>query len=295
MSLRYGARSRVSRQVSGWVQSVDAKAGQAIVIPYSSDFLSALPVNSNTGVRPAAVPVADTNAHTFGAWTQITASLPDTISGLFLSCDARTSGVATGTVIEVGVGASGSETTVAQIAIGSHSYNGGGYLQLIPLGVQAGQRIAVRIQSVVTGGKTVTVSYGFMPQIAGFGSFPAVDTYGVSLATSLGTNVPSANTWIEVASSTTRDYRGLVMVWSASNATMSTLNILGQLATGASGSETRIAYQRFASGSTEDIISYQSVPPFLYVGHVPAGTRLSVQHNAAVSFLDACILGIPYA
>lgn len=294
MSLRYGARSRVSRQVSGWVQSVDAKAGQAIVIPYSSDFLTTSPMHNVSG-GPRISLVADTAAHTFGAWTQMTASLPDTISGLGLLIDVRTNATATGSVVEIGVGASGSEVTIARIAVGSHSANGGGYIIVLPIGVAAGSRIAARLQSVVTGGKTGILNYGFMPQIGDFGSASSVDSYGVDLATSLGTNIPSANTWVEITGATTRDYRGLVVVWSASNANMTTANVIGRIGVGASGSETTIAYAKFLVTATEDVVLYQGILPFLYVGHVPAGTRLSVQHNAAVSFIDACVLGIPYA
>ena len=69
---------------------------------------------------------------------------------------------------------------------------------------------------------------------------------------------------------------------------------IAEIATGASGSETRIGGCRFRTNVNESIFTDQGPVPFLYVGDVPAGTRLAVRQNSAQTYFDACVIGIPY-
>jgi hypothetical protein len=275
---------------SAWVDATGrGKTGQNLVIAMASDFASDPPVGAvgGTGVTLT----ANASAHTFGAWAQLIASTTfDAAAIAIITNTFFTSATATGSVIEVGIGASGAETAVAQIAVGSHLQ----YNILIPVQVPSGSRIAARLQSVVTGGKTGTLHTGVIPQIGGFVGAANTDTYGVSTATSRGTNVAASNAWTEITASTTRAYRGAVVVFSASNDTQTNINVVGRLGSGASGSETTLASLRFNGGATENVANTQAVMPFLYVGDIPAGTRLAVNQNSAQTYLDACIIGIPY-
>lgn len=275
---------------SAWVEAVGyAKAGQDLVIAMASDFLSAAPVGpvGGTGVTVT----ANASAHTFGAWAELAASTTFDAAAIALVVNAvGASATATGSVIEVGIGASGAETAVARIAVGSHNP----YSILIPVRVPTGLRVAARIQSVVTGGKTGVLHVGFIPQIGGFASAATTDAYGVDTATSRGTNVAASNSWTQITASTTQAYRGAVVVFSASNDTQSNASAVGELGTGASGSETTIASLRFRSNTVESVLTDQPMMPFLYVGNIPAGTRLAVRQNSVQTYFDACIIGIPY-
>ena len=275
---------------SAWVPAVGGgKAGQDLVIAMASDFLSASPVRTLGG--PGITITASASAHTFGAWTQLVASTTFDAAAIALVATAVGAlGTATGSVIEIGIGASGAETVVARVAVGSHA----GYDVLIPVRVPSGSRVSARIQSVVTGGKTGVLQVGFVPQIGGFLGAADTDVYGVDTATSRGTNVAASDVWTQVTASTTRAYRGAVVVFSVSNDTQTNTSPIGELGTGASGSETTIATLRFRGTTNEAITTDQPMMPFLYVGNIPAGTRLAVRQNSGQTYFDACIIGVPY-
>jgi hypothetical protein len=293
MSFSFRGRGQVSRQIS--FQQYGGRRGQDVVLPFISDFASTNPnAFIGGGVTPSVVVTltADATAHVFGAWTEVVASTAFQSSALILGTNTfATSTVATGSVIDIGIGASGSEVSLMQIAVGSHTQ----YKTIVPIGIPNGTRIAARIQSVVTGGKTGQLLYGLLPVLGDFISAPTVDVYGVDLATSRGVGITSVNTWTEITSSTTQAYRGMCVVMSASNDTQNNINIIFQLGVGASGSETVLGYGRTRSSTAEQVLTDVGQSPFLYNGHIPAGSRISVQVNNTGTYFDACVIGIPYA
>jgi len=270
---------------------VDALGGvNPMIFPFNSGFNQTNPLGT-AALGPLTTLTANTSAHTFGAWTELQASSIEETSGIMLiTTNFNTSAVATGSIIDIGVGAAGGETSLMQIPVGSHS----GYTTIIPIRIAAGSRIAARIQSVVTGGKTGVVAFSTMPVISNFQSATSVDVYGTDLATSRGISVPTANTFEEVTPSTTRPYRAILVVWSASNDTMTNNAFIFQLGIGAAGSETVLGYGRARHSNSELVATDQGNFPFFYAGNIPQGSRISVQHAGGPNQLDVCVIGIPY-
>ena len=235
---------------------------------------------------------ADTTAHTFGAWTELTASTPYDSSAMLLGLQTFfTINTATGTILDIGIGASGSEQSVCQLAVGSANVS----TYAVPVFLPAGSRVSARIQSVVTGGKTGIVAINYLPSVGDFLPATYVDVYGVDLSTSRGVNLAASNAWTQITASTSRAYRMLTMIWSASN-TNTGGNLTGtvsQLGVGLSGSETVLGTGKFGS-STSTVIANQSYP-LLIVENVPAGSRLVARQNSARTMVDVTVIGVPYA
>lgn len=280
---RFGSRIRTGGRVDQFMKN--PIAGQEITIPFLSDFDNSVPLgNGATGTTVT----ASATANTYGAWTELIASTSFDVSCIAARSNTNATGVNSGSVTEFGIGAAGSEVALFAFASGSHTASTN---FIVPIAIPSGTRIAARLQSV---GSSLTSGIRVNP-IKTFGDFASastVDVYGVNLTTSRGVNIATSNAWTEITSSTTRNYRGLILLPSAANATLATENPVFRLGTGASGSETIIAYMRITSNVNEQIL-YPGIT-FYYAGHVPAGTRLSVSHSSTQTYYDACVIGVPY-
>jgi hypothetical protein len=238
---------------------------------------------------------ADTNAHTYGAWTEVIASLPSITSMLEIFVGGVSqSGVATGSVLSVGVGASGSEAEIFHYAVGSAFTTNApfslGVNILIPVRLDAGTRIAVRLQSVITLGKTALVAIRtFNAEPESFVNLPLKhDSLGVNLATSRGTNIGASNVYSEIVASTSNTYRGLCLIPSAS-AGMSADQSSMTVAVGPSGSEVDIGTIIYITGAAETVTSPLAVfmPRF-----IPSGSRISVKQSSVRTYMDATVIGV---
>lgn len=228
---------------------------------------------------------ADTTAHTKGAWTQIIASTTANTSLLSIKVGGiAAAGTDTATLIDIGTGAGGSETAiVSNIAVGSATGGAadGGINFELPYKIASGTRIAARIQSIVTGGKTAFVEIAAV-NAGDYDSAPtAVDTIGTSTATSLGTAMSGASgTWVQVTSSTSNAYRAVVMVPSVSSATIGgNANFTYTLGIGASGSEVEVGSLRFRTGTSETCYNLHPTGASLFGRAYASGSRLAVRHN----------------
>jgi hypothetical protein len=275
---------------SQWVEAIGYKTEQDFVFPLS------VAIDGVVNSTMAAVNVtANSSAHTFGSWTQLVASTTAATSMIQFRSPASTNGVASGTIIQFGVGAAGSETAIFSAAIGSFASGQQMLTIFVPVGIPAGSRISARVQSVITGGRTVAVSVFSFWQVGNFASATEVDTYGVNTATSRGTNIAASSAWTEITSSTTRDYRALVIIPSASNSNMLQENVIMDLGIGASGSEVVKFQHEFSTNTNETIVvAITRINGGFYVGHVPVGSRIAVRQNTARTYFDATVLGIPY-
>ena len=155
------------------------------------------------------VVTADSTPHTKGSWTQLVASTSAEINCLVVTIVAvALNATDTASLLDIGVGASGSESAVAEnIAVGgagvsipaAHSIH-----FVLPVKIAAGSRIAARLQSLVgSRSGTVTVN-GY-----NFGATQAIpttlDVLGTNTATSEGTALAASNTWTQIVSSTAKD------------------------------------------------------------------------------------------
>jgi len=233
----------------------------------------------------SATVTADTVAHTKGAWTQIIASTTANTSLLSIKVGGiAASGTDTATLIDIGTGAGGSETAiVSNIAVGSAdgSAAANGVNFELPYKLASGTRIAARIQSIVTGGKTAFVEIAAI-DAGDYDSAPtAVDTIGTSTATSLGTAMSGASgTWVQVTSSTSNAYRAVVMVPSIASAAIGgNANLTYTLGVGASGSEVEVGSLRFRATTSENTYTLYPTGASLFGRTYASGSRLAVRHN----------------
>lgn len=190
---------------------------------------------SNTTTTPNAT------AHAKGAWAQANAALEEDVSLLVVRGNgAATSGVARTATIDIGVGAASSEQVVLEgFDIGQSSSNP---FWMIPLSIDAGQRVAVRVQSSVTTTCLLSIDfYGSNGLVGGGQTVSKWTTYGFTSGSSTGTSVTPGDSnawgsWVQIGSSTSTEHD----VW------MFTGTMGNNSATTAIGYRTQIA---FASSS----------------------------------------------
>ena len=244
---------------------------------------------------------ADNTAHTKGSWTELVSSTSGDATFIVVEVTAVQSGAAdTATLLDIGTGASGSETAlIPNVAVGGAASAGGGVARFafqVPIKIASGTRLSARIQSVVAGppAKTAAVSIWTF-NMGDFAYAPtAVDVIGTSTATSAGTAMSgSSGTWVQITASTSNAYKAVVLVPSASAVAIGTINVKYTLGTGASGSEVEVG-QTSANYTNSEAVSNFSRWGQLICGAIPSGTRLSVRHDIAANpgFYDVTLIGI---
>jgi hypothetical protein len=247
----------------------------------------------NVDATPANVIVtADASVHTKGAWTQLIASTAAAADLLFIYCINSTTNVATEGLLDIGIGAAGAETVMVANAIGGQLSNALRNDQIFPVSIPAGSRVAARLQNVI-GSRSANMRIGLLS--SGVKAPAALDTIGADTAASRGTNMPSANTYVELTASTSQAYRAIVMAPIGATNVGQNHTSTFTLAKGASGSEVELG-RAVVRHLVQEICCYdvQQVP-FVYYGNVPAGTRLAVKQSVASSVRDVILYGVPYA
>jgi hypothetical protein len=248
--------------------------------------------NTSTGANVT----ASSTINTKGAWAEVISSTSTATTCLSVVVTGlNTSTVAVAALVDIGIGASGSESAIAEniavSSVGQGFTTSEGVHFIIPVSVPSGSRIAVRAQSSVAS-KTVWVlihAYDF----SGSATLPtSVDVLGSSTTTSSGTQLSASNAWTEIIASTAEDYIALALVPSMTEANAATANLTMELGVGASGSEQSVQLLSCRSGSTE-IFSLRSVQLNVVAVNVPAGSRLSARQSTATTHMDACIIAVP--
>jgi hypothetical protein len=225
---------------------------------------------------------ATTNA--VGSWIQLftATSFPVDILRLFLGqTGLATSASNTQTLVDIGIGASGSEVAIV------NSVTIGGNLPFaslqIPIAIEANTRISVRTRSAVAS-KACTMGMFIYGGGTGLESGYKATTYGAVTASSRGTvlTAPTAtNTeaaWTQITASTTAFMRWLVVGLGMPNTTLVTASDgLLDIGVGAAGSEvaaiTDIPYRTTA---TEDI---NTAYPLTFPVTIPSGSRLVARYR----------------
>lgn len=272
--MRYGNKVRSRLEVATW-----GKPDRPWKQNYTQTFVGS----------GAAVVTCDVTAHTKGAYTQIIASTSADIDTIILRCNSSQSSVDTASLVDVAVGASGSESIIiADLAVGGHA----SYGITIPISIPSGSRLSVRAQSVVTGGKTVTAA------ISGYstGTYDrlntTVDVLGTSTATSIGVPFVSNGTYVEVVSSTSAPYYGIIVVPSVTTTGVGATSPIFALGIGASGSEVDVMSHVLDTGASETI-GNAGIPTLgLYGKFVPQGSRLAVKASVSATAMDVCLIGL---
>ena len=250
-------------------------------------------------IQQATVTVtANTAAHTKGAWTELIASTTDVVTALQVIVGGiQQSTINTATLLDIGIGASGSEKAIAEnIAIGgaarTASFDLAGISMLVPCDIPLGARISARIQSVVTGGKTASV----IVRTQNLGSPTQIDVLGADASLSQGTSLAGASgSWTGIVASTSVSYKAVGIVPSMHSTTIASFGGVYTVGVGPASSETPIGTIELFNWSQEGVASVAAGVPPLFTANIPAGSRLSVQHNIAANpdRYGVVLIGIP--
>jgi len=186
-------------------------------------------LNSNfpVGITQTTI-TANTAAHTKGSWIQLTSSLSgDTSFLIFTVINIAVNDANSASLLDIGIGGSGAEVAIAEnIAIGG-ARNVGGIVCAFPIKLAAGTRVAARLQSVLTGGKTCFMIAHYLNH-GDYGVAPTtVDVIGGDTATSKGIEFSGASgTWVEGIASTSKAYRAFSVIPSLHTNAASNFRIL---------------------------------------------------------------------
>jgi hypothetical protein len=237
--------------------------------------------------RPAAL-IANASAHTKGVWTQLIAST--SVPGAWLLVGLFRPSVAGDFLVNIGVGAFGTETAIAaNIPYSSNVTTSptGTYI-LLPLHVPAGSRVAGQCQST-TGSANIDCQVTlFAPMFGGERGLGRVETCGANTGTSLGTTIPghttTANTkgtWTPLITSTSFPYKWVCLGITHTNALAALTSWIIDIGVGAGGSEVAVVSDIPASAnSTADAISNGGVS---FPLSIPAGSRISARCACSVT------------
>lgn len=262
-------------------------------------------VDATTSLRARATATASGSAHTKGSWTQVIAATTSDAHVLWLALTVVTNAntVDTSTLLDVGIGAGGSEVVIVQnLAVGCKATTFANLYE-IPVSVPGGSRVAIRCQSAVTS-KTVAcqLTLGTLPHSRL--SPAAIDDLGSNTATSRGVTVANpagANTkgaWTDIVTSTSKPYGALAIGVQDAGSTGIT----------AGDAVVDVGYSNDA-GSTYAVLSGGGDLPFrttvseswdpygtyLIPATIPAGSRLAARYarSAATMPLDVILYGVP--
>ena len=283
MTARFGHRAENSPQVSQWLNGPVAKPWWMVDTNFvSGDQLTYTNVTTNA------------SAHTKGAWTQLVASTAADADVLILSVACATASTNTAALIDIGIGASGAESTVIpDLAVGGASGNAD-YWLVLPIKIPAGSRLAARSQSVRTGGVNIAVRTALQKSDNYQDAPVTLDVIGSSTATSEGVATVTNDTYVELTASSSKIYSSVVLVPSLSSADSGNASALIDLAVGAGGSETVINSFRLVV-STSEFCRWSYLPglPGFADGPFPAGTRFAVRTSLQAGNVDFCLVGVP--
>lgn len=251
-----------------------------------------------------ATTTAGTPAFTKGSWSQVTASTTadSTWAQVMIRC-AASPGPAS--VIDIGIGAAGSEVVVAANLIYSAVYvRTVDYL--LPLQIPAGTRIAVRSSSSTASEVNAVVQFvTFDDTFISTGGPSGVDTYGFVSATNLGTLIDPGVTpntkgsYAQLTASTTDDIAGFFMGFDnqtdPASGSVGNLYWLVDIAVGGAGSEQPILPNYLLFGySVNGIALVNNMASPYFPMKIPAGSRLAARSQCSTATSPDRRMGITF-
>lgn len=238
----------------------------------------------------------------YGAWTEIIASTSADASLLALNLGGiDAAAVATAALLDVALGASGSENIIISSIPCGYTLDNFGQMPIFPISIPKGSRISVRL----LGTQTATPTYSLDVMVGLYKDFTGkapsrIDTYGAVTASARGTNMPTSNTYVQITAATTSSYCGLIMLPAAATNTFS--GILSNpeiseytLAIGQSGSEQVVGKTSVYVTSNESMWVPMGFLGCFFGGDFPAGTRISCKQSVGRTYRDVIVYGVPYA
>lgn len=257
---------------------------------------------------------ADSTSHTKGAYTEIDASTLAEWAGFTftLSASQSATGTDTSTLMDIAVGAAGSEVVVLEnLPVGYNDYR---MTVDVPLRIPAGVRVAGRIQGAVS---SDTTGGAFIPWagsgFTGARSYQSAVTYGADTSTSRGVTVTADTgtndtfgSWAVIAASTSAPIQAmLVGVQMNGDSDIGITPWRLEVGFGASSSEVTIATLQQNANSSEQVTFGTAAgrtfgtPPQLLTTTVgiPEGARLVARLATGLSTtttpaVDVVIIGL---
>lgn len=254
---------------------------------------------------PATVNITTSaTANTKGAWREIISSASNTSDTglLILASPLSTFTGDNACLVEIGVGASGSETPIiTDIAFAGHQANASCQTRAVPIFIPSGTRVAFRAQTAASGAQTVYLIAAFA-KTTGMNRLPATaDSLGVNSSTSHATALTgTANvTYTEIVASTSKAYQSLLLNISSASKVGINANFRATLAVGPAGKEVDLCTvdaRQDSGGTLSWSNTWFTTNGLPAGGYIPAGSRLSVKHNIASNpgYLEASVIGVPY-
>jgi len=255
--------------------------------PIGLEVCNGIGVGANTS-NAFATELTAGSANTKSAWTQLIGST--SYDCCWVQPIVTYYGEVSAIAVDFGIGPSGSETPIISNFL---VYNAGATLlsygtAAFPLSIPAGTRISVRCQDSIGSDNGIWAAIelfdGAFTQIDGMAG---VDAIGYNSSTSRGTLVTagsstsSKGSYTQMASSTTRDYAGIMLAMDCVGLSTPGISMLCDIAIGPSGSEQAIIsnLNLWASESGAWTGAFPNVTPFIPIA-IPAGTRIAIRTQA---------------
>jgi len=275
--------------------------------PNGPEVVNATDQGTVTASSQGTAVISSSTTNTYGSWTQLIASSAIDCCFVMVQVSCPT-GVAAGNVVDIGVGASGSEKVIISaiqvLSTVSSSFVGGMTTVVFPCQIVTGTRIAARSQSS-TASTTMYVSVilfdGAYTQ--GEGASGVVDTYGFVSTTTLGTaidpgaTVNTKGSYVQITASTTSDLAGFILVFDMQGQENTTVDYeaLIDIATGASGSEKVLIPNmpftgNLATGPWQPGMNPEATE-FIPIA-IPASTRVAIRAQSSANTATARVFGV---
>lgn len=246
--------------------------------------------------------VTSSTANTKGAWSTLISGTATPGAWISLGGDRITTAGDRAVLVDIGIGAAGSETVVApNLIMGFRFFRN----TLFPLHIPAGATVRARASSPLTSDFVRIRTHVFHGEPDGGLSVPGrITAYGVVTASSGGTQVtPNATSnvkgsYAQLTAATTAPIHALMVMVQGSSNTLLDVDYLIDIAVGASGSET-IIMPDFAARTMSDEYIYTRTPEFLPMSlSLPEGVRLSARclsvNSASAAAVEVAVYGFSY-
>jgi hypothetical protein len=254
---------------------------------------------------------ASATPHTKGAWVEVEASTSAEWAGVRVIRHTALNVAATdtSTLLDIGLGASGSEVVVVSNLPVGYSITGGGFD--LPIRVPTGTRVAVRVQSARA---SQTAAFRLVPWtgegVAGSRTYQTATTYGANTATSRGVTVTASagtiNTfgaWTSIVAATSAPIRAMVVgIQGNGDTDLAASAWRLEIGYGGAGSEQAIATLGAIASSSEAMSStpgsLHTVPTDVpFTVSIPEGARLVARLMTATSTttnpaVDVAVIGL---
>jgi hypothetical protein len=238
------------------------------------------------------------SAHTLGAWAQWVAATDYDVGMIGMAVAGSgvfTANTDTGMLLDIGIGAGGSEAVIIpQVNLGHAEANQGTWL--FPIYIPKGSRIACRNQAVIASDTVQLYRPFLLPATAHLKPGLVCDTYGANAGASEGTTVTCGSgtwgAWAELSAATVRPARwATVSIGGQDNAFGSTVILYYQLGIGAAGSEEMIVpIVAQVVISTSELVAVVGRPPWPV--DIPEGSRVAIRGwatSGTISDTGACV------